>query len=149
MTPTPKGLIEMAEIYTTSSLAVAIMGEEAVETNKKAATRTLRKFLRDELGEGKAVVGKGSRYALEMNKREVAAMKKKFAAWEIAQEEAKEARRIALEAIKKPAPAEAIITPTDEGGNEDINDEDEDLDGIEGPTDEEIAALLEDDDAEV
>lgn len=142
--------------YSTATLAIAIMGEDAVTDNRKGATRILRKFLRDEMGEGKSVVGKGGRYALDMNKREITAMGKRFRAWEVAQEEAKAARAEALAALKAPkasvnAVAEdavrggssvnAIILPTDDEGTEDIDDESE----IDGPTDEEIAALLEDD----
>lgn len=126
--------------YNTTTLAAAIMGDEAIETNRKAATRTLRKFLRDELGEGKAVVGKGGRYALEYNKREINALKKKFAAWEIAQEEAKQARKEALEAAKgtetDPVEDDAPETDTAPIGDEELN----------GPTDEEMAAMLADED---
>lgn len=128
--------------YNTTTLAVAIMGEEAVETNRKAATRTLRKFLRDELGEGKAVVGKGARYALDYNKRELTALTKKFRAWEIAQEDARIARREALEAAKKPAAPIADETPETDNEPEGDNDDT----ALEGPTDEEIAAMLSDDD---
>lgn len=138
----------MAGIYGTTELATAIMGEEKVADNRKAATRTLRKFLRDEMGEGKSVVGKGGRYALELKAAELRALTKKFAAWEVAQEEAKAARAEALAALKAPKVEEAIILPTDDEGTEDINDEG---DASEGPTDEEIAAMLEDldDDTEV
>jgi hypothetical protein len=144
--------------YNTTTLAAAIMGDEAIETNRKSATRTLRKFLRDELGEGKSVVGKGGRYTLTYNKRELTAMTKRFRAWEVAQEEAKAARAEALAALKAPkasvnalaedavrggSSVNAIILPTDDTGTEDINDDD-----IEGPTDDEIAALLEDDDTD-
>jgi hypothetical protein len=139
----------MAGTYGTTELAREIMGDEAVDENRKAATRTLRKFLRDEMGEGKSVVGKGGRYALELKAAELRNMKKKFAAWEVAQEEAKAARAEALAAAKAPK-AEAIILPTDDEGTEDINDEDLDIeDDIEGPTDDEIAAMLEDDTDEV
>lgn len=123
--------------YTTRTLAEALM-PEAAETNIKAATRTLRKFLRDELGNGGAVVGKGSRYSLDYNKRELTALGKKLKAWEIAQEEAKAARAAALAALKP----EATETDTEpEGDNDDNADE-----AAEGPTDEEIAAMLSDED---
>lgn len=124
--------------YTTATLAEAIM-PEAAETNIKNATRTLRKFLRDELGEGKAVVGKGGRYALDYNKRELTALTKRFKAWEIAQEEAKQARREALEAAKAPKAPETAIE--DEAPIED--------DAPEGPSDEEIAAMLSDEEETV
>lgn len=123
--------------YNTTTLAVAIMGEEAVETNRKAATRTLRKFLRDELGDGKAVVGKGARYALDYNKRELTALTKKFKAWEIAQEEAKIARREALEAAKAPkvdktpeSPIEDDADNTDEAGDDEMNPDEGDIDAM-------------------
>jgi hypothetical protein len=128
--------------YNTTTLAQAIMGDEAVEANRKSATRTLRKFLRDELGEGKAVVGKGARYALDYNKRELTALTKKFRAWEIAQAEAAEARKAALAAAKSPKPVEADTTP--ESDNDDIELEDDEA--PEGPSDEEIAAMLSDED---
>lgn len=139
----------MAGIYGTTALATEIMGEEKVAENRKAATRTLRKFLRDEMGEGKSVVGKGGRYALELKAAELRALAKKFAAWEIAQEEAKAQRAEALAALKAPKVEEAIILPTDDEGTEDIDDEGDAP--AEGPTDEEIAAMLEDldDDTEV
>lgn len=124
--------------YTTATLAEAIM-PEAAETNIKNATRTLRKFLRDELGEGKAVVGKGGRYALDYNKRELTALTKRFKAWEIAQEEAKQARREALEAAKAPKAPETAIE--DEAPIED--------DAPEGPSDAEIAAMLSDEEETV
>jgi hypothetical protein len=128
--------------YNTTTLAAAIMGDEAIETNRKAATRTLRKFLRDELGEGKAVVGKGARYSLDYNKRELTALTKKFRAWEIAQAEAAEARKAALLAAKSPKPVEADTTP-----ESDIDDDTDNGDEApEGPSDEEIAAMLSDDD---
>jgi hypothetical protein len=144
--------------YTSATLAAAIMGDEAVDTNKKAATRIIRKFLRDELGGGKAVVGKGSRYALDYNKREITAMAKRFKAWEVAQDEAKALRKEALEAAKAPAkPSIAeLVKPTgvdpltlsdDEYDDEEI-DEDDDKPAT-GPTDEEIAAMLEDDDEDI
>ena len=126
----------MTATYTTATLAAEIL-PEATEANVKAATRTLRKFLRDDMGEGKAVVGKGGRYALELKAAELRAMKKRFAAWEIAQEEAKAARAAALEAAKTPIADETPEEPiTDDA---DIEDE-----ALEGPTDEEIAAMLSD-----
>lgn len=125
--------------YTTRTLAETIM-PEAAEENIKNATRTLRKFLRDELGEGKAVVGKGGRYALDYNKREITALSKRFKAWEIAQEAAKQARREALEAVKN-APAAEIAANDDDAPESDNDDT-----ALEGPSDEEIAAMLSDDD---
>lgn len=129
--------------YSTRTLAEAMIPDAA--DNIKSATRTLRKFLRDELGEGKAVVGKGGRYALDYNKRELTALTKKFKAWEIAQEEAKIARAEALAAAKAPTTPEAPIE--DDGVDDDFEPEsDEEIEGTEGPSDEEIAAMLSDDD---
>lgn len=56
-----------------------------INTTELAATldttpRTLRKFLRSE-GQG---VGKGSRYALPSSKRDIAALSKRFDAWNAA-----------------------------------------------------------------
>lgn len=134
----------MAKItYTTRTLAEAMIPD--ADDNIKAATRTLRKFLRDELGEGKAVVGKGGRYALEYGAPELRSLKKKFAAWEIAQAEAKIARAEALAAAKSPKPAiEAETDIEDDADN--MDDELIEDEGAEGPTDEEIAAMLSDDD---
>lgn len=133
--------------YTTRTLAEKIM-PAAAEANMKSATRTLRKFLRDELGQGKAVVGKGNRYALTYTAKEITTLKKKFAAWEIAQAEAQQARRDAL-AAKVKAP-EIIEDDPQQRTDEEIDlDEasDEEL-TLEGPSDEEIAAMLSDDDEE-
>jgi hypothetical protein len=52
--------------------------------------RELRKFLRsDAKATGKDTPGKGARYSLPGDKRSIVAMKKKFAAWDAAREEAK------------------------------------------------------------
>lgn len=138
----------MAKItYTTRTLAEAMIPD--ADDNIKAATRTLRKFLRDELGEGKAVVGKGGRYALEYGAPELRSLKKKFAAWEIAQAEAKAARAAALEAAKTATVAETlpIEDDTDDEAETDIEDEGDNTDDeANGPTDEEIAEMLSDED---
>ena len=134
----------MAKItYTTATLTAALMGDDAIETPsaKKANTRTVRKFLRDELGGGKAVVGKGARYALEYGAPELRAMKKKFAAWEIAQEEAKAARREALEAAKTPK-ADETPEPAETDTTDIADDEDNADEMPEGPSDEEIAEMI-------
>jgi hypothetical protein len=127
--------------YTSATLAAALLGDEAIEANKKNATRTVRKFLRDELGEGKAVVGKGGRYALDYNKKELTSLTKRFKAWEAKQEADKAARADALAAPKTAAsaPAEAVEEEADEA----------DEAPYEGPSDDDIAALLEDDDEEI
>lgn len=146
MRTTLEGLIIMTAKYGTTELATAIMGEEKVSDDRKGATRTLRKFLRDEMGEGKSVVGKGGRYSLELKAAELRALTKKFAAWEIAQEEAKAARAEALAALKAPK-AEAIALPADDEGTEDIDDGDDSP--VEGPTDDEILAMMNGDDDEI
>lgn len=137
---TPEGLIIMTT-YNTASLTAALMGDDAIDTPaaKKANTRIVRKFLRDELGDGKAVVGKGARYSLDYNKRELTALAKKFKAWEIAQEEAKQARREALEAAKSPK-VEETAPEGDDTTETDIED-DADTEP-EGPTDAEIAEMI-------
>lgn len=135
--------------YTTRTLAEKVM-PAAAEANMKSATRTLRKFLRDDLGQGKAVVGKGQRYSLDYTAKEITALKKKFAAWEIEQAEAQKARREAL-AAKLTAPANTVITTdVEESPVDTVDDLDDDAEGdalIEGPSDEEIAAMLADTDA--
>lgn len=59
----------MAQVLTTQELA----------TEFDTTPRQLRKFLRDTLGEGKGVVGKGARYQIE--RKQVRSLAKKFAAW--------------------------------------------------------------------
>jgi len=59
----------MAQSFNTSQVA------EALETD----ARTLRKFLRAELGEGKAVVGKGKRYSFEA--KDIKVLKPKYEEW--------------------------------------------------------------------
>lgn len=124
--------------YSASALAAALM-PTAYEENSKSAGRVIRKFLRDELGEGKAVVGKGGRYALDYNKRELTALAKRFAAWE-AKQAADKAARAELKAAQaiKTIPVEA-----DEAGDLDTDEAPEG--DYQGPSDEDIAALLEDD----
>lgn len=58
--------------------------------------RTLRKFLRSDAS-GIESVGKGARYALPSAKREVAAMRKRFDAWD-------EARRAPAPEVEGDAP---------------------------------------------
>jgi len=67
---------------------------EALDTDP----RTLRKFLRDDMGGGKAVVGKGARYELPGDKRSLNALAKRFTKWD-------EARK-ADQAPEAPATAE-------------------------------------------
>lgn len=86
-----------AATATTADIAAAI-GTDA---------RTLRKFLRADMGDGKAVVGKGARYALPADKRSINALAKRFAKWD-------EARK----ADKAPeAPAE-VESPTEDEATE-------------------------------
>ena len=59
----------MADTMNTAQVA------EAFETD----ARTLRKFLRSELGEGKAVVGKGKRYSFDA--KTVRTLRPKYAEW--------------------------------------------------------------------
>jgi len=131
--------------YTTRTLAEKLMPTDA-EENIKGATRTLRKFLRDTLGEGKAVVGKGGRYALEYNAKEITALKKQFKSWTIAQEEEKAKRAALREEIN----SARIATAEETDATLAMNDiEDEGDESPEGPSDEEIAAMLSDDEEEV
>lgn len=65
----------MAQTLTTAELA----------TELNTTPRNLRKFLRDTLGEGKGVVGKGSRYSIE--RKQVRSLAKKFDAWTAAKAE--------------------------------------------------------------
>lgn len=127
--------------YTTRTLAEKIMPTDA-EENIKGATRTLRKFLRDTLGEGKAVVGKGGRYALEYNAKEITALKKQFKSWTIAQEEEKAKRAALREEIN--ASRALASNEDDTATDEEIIDEGDE--SPEGPSDEEIAAMLSDED---
>lgn len=143
----PKGLIIMAgTVYDTTTLAAAIMGDDAIEANRKGATRTLRKFLREDFGARELQTpGKGGRYAIEMTKPQLRAMTKRFKEWEIAQEEEKAKRAEALAAAKTViTPEEPIADTTPESDIEDDADE-----TPEGPTDEEIAAMLADDEETV
>jgi len=121
-------------VYTTRALAEELIGDDS-----KGSTRELRKFLRDDMGQGKAVVGKGGRYALELNKTQVKAMAKRFAAWQAKQEEEK-AKRAEL----RNAPKMDNEDNTDDAPIEVI--EDEAPTELEGPSDEEIAAMLADED---
>ena len=66
--------------FTTATLA----------TELDTTPRTLRRFLRAE-SQG---VGKGSRYSLELNKRDITTMTKKFRSWAEADEAAKAAKKV-------------------------------------------------------
>lgn len=77
----------MGTVYNTRALAEAL----DIEGTPKQAGRELRKFLRD-ITPREEQPGKGGRYSIELNKRELTAMKKKFNAWRAEQEEARKAR---------------------------------------------------------
>lgn len=132
--------------YNTSSLTAALMGDDAIDTPaaRKANTRIVRKFLRDELGNGKAVVGKGARYSLDYNKRELTALAKKFKAWEAQQEADKIARAEARDAAKAQLAAdlEARDALAERDSLAPADDEDESDTEVEGPTDAELAEML-------
>jgi hypothetical protein len=64
---------------------MASMTTTEVASELETDPRTLRKFLRDFYGDGKAVVGKGSRYAIE--KRDLRKLRKGFADWTAARAE--------------------------------------------------------------
>jgi hypothetical protein len=72
-------------------------------------------------------------------------MAKRFAAWEIAQEEAAQARREALAAKRIENDAINAAEAKDTHPADGIISEDDDA-PLEGPTDEEIAAMLADED---
>lgn len=110
----------MGTVYSTKGLAQEIMGKD-----DKSATRELRKFLRAKaVAEGGRVgtdtPGKGGRYAIEMTKRDITAMKKAFTAWQAEQAEAAKARaelKVAQTAAKAQeiaeAPEEVEMTESD------------------------------------
>ena len=135
--------------YNTRTLAESIIGEDEVEANAKAATRTLRKFLRDETS-GVDSVGKGGRYTIDLKAAELKAMRKRYTDW-AAKQEAEKAPRAALREAQAPkkVSVNAIAEDAVKGGdsvNSIAEDEEIEDDSIaEGPTDEEIAALLADD----
>lgn len=129
--------------YTTRDLAAALIDD--AEDNPKAAGRTLRKFLRtDFAARDLQTPGKGGRYALELNKRDLTAMAKRFAAWSAKEAEDKAARAaLKAELAAKPAPVvEAEVDPLT------LSDDEYDDEGdpsYEGPSDDDIAALISDD----
>lgn len=125
-------------LYDTTALALAIIGEEKVTANRKSATRTLRKFLRNDFTAREVPTpGKGGRYSIELKAAELRAMKKRFTAWAEAEAKAQEARRAALAPKATPAPVEDA--PADDAP---AIIEDDSTDEVEGPSDEELASLL-------
>lgn len=136
--------------FTTRTIAEKLLGAEAVDTNPKAATREVRKFLRaDTVAAGGTVgidtPGKGGRYTLDLKVAEVRAMAKRFAAWQVAEAEAKAARAALKESLAKATPA-APACEDDPSTDEDTDDDS--TDEASGPSDEEIAAMLADDEDE-
>lgn len=132
--------------YDTTALATAIIGEDKVTANRKSATRTLRKFLRTDFAAREvATPGKGGRYSIDLNKRDLNAMIKRFAAWEIAQAKEAEARRAALAAK---GTTKVDSTPEAEEASDEVTIEmiDPDLadasDEAEGPADEDLDAMI-------
>lgn len=100
--------------FTTAQVA------EKFDTN----ARTLRKFLRADAranGAADALPGKGSRYAIEG--KQLAGLKKRFAAWQVEQAEQRKER-----AEKAVAEAKAVEV-------EEITDEAVDFDELENPMD--------------
>lgn len=129
--------------YDTTALAAAILGDDAIETNRKSATRTLRKFLRaDAVAKGGKVgtdtPGKGGRYQIDLNKRDLTAMAKRFKAWQEAEEKAAEARKAARD-VATPAAPEAAADADEVM----IEAEGEATDEAAGPSDEDLATMLE------
>lgn len=115
--------------YDTRALATAIMGEEKVATNAKGATRELRKFLRTDFKAREvATPGKGGRYAIDLNKRDLTAMTKRFKVWQEQQAKEAQARRDALAAAKGATPAPIV-------------DDADSTDEVEGPSDEELTDI--------
>lgn len=136
--------------YNTRDLAAAIIGEDEVEANAKAATRTLRKFLRADAKNEKALhtcPGKGGRYSIDLNKTQVKSMTKRFIAWQEAQEAEAKARRDARDAATAKVSVNAIAPDAERGGSSvnAIAEEDTEEDAPEGPTDEEIAEMIKED----
>lgn len=64
---------------------MTMMTTTEIAAELETTPRTLRKFLRAE-GQG---VGKGSRYALPSTKRDLTALRKRFAAWDEARNASK------------------------------------------------------------
>lgn len=123
--------------HTTRTLAQEIIGDDS-----KGATRELRKFLRaDAVAKGGKVgvdtPGKGGRYTIDLNKRELTAMTKRFKAWQVQQEEEAAKRAEARNTAKATESPIAVEADTEDEG-------DTSLDTVEGPTDEEIAEMLTD-----
>lgn len=112
--------------YNTRTLAQEIIGDEG-----KAATRTLRKFLRDH--PTISGVGKGGRYSLDFNKTQLRKLTKEFQAWEVKQAEDKAARE-ALRAAQEAPKADEV----DEAPEVD----DTPAEDIEGPSNEDLANML-------
>lgn len=135
-----KGMITMTT-YTSATLAEKIIG-----ACDKGATRELRKFLRAITPKADQP-GKGGRWALEYNAKEIAALKKNFAKWN-AQEEAAKAARIAAKADAARITAEAlesdIVEEFDKGAGTPESPEAPDIDAMLVELDNEPEELIED-----
>ena len=91
--------------------AAATLTPAALAIELGTDARTTRKFLRS-ITPKDAQPGKGSRWAIKGTKTEIAAMKKKFIAFEKAQADAKAKRDAAKAAIELETPDEAPTEPT-------------------------------------
>lgn len=112
--------------------AAATLTPAALAIELGTDARTTRKFLRS-ITPKDAQPGKGSRWAIKGTKTEIAAMKKKFIAFEKAQADAKakrDAAKLALETATDDAALRANFADGIEAPADDIE-----------PTDDEIAAL--------
>lgn len=115
-------------MYSTRALAQEILGKD-----DKGATRELRKFLRaDAVARGGKIgtdtPGKGGRYALDLTKRDITTLKKKFATWQAEQLEAAKARQDARIAQAHAKAAEVLEAP--ESDIEDNEPEAGDIDAM-------------------
>lgn len=113
--------------------AAATLTPAQLATELGTDARTTRKFLRS-ITPKDAQPGKGSRWAIKGTKTEIAAMRKKFTAFEAAQADAK-AKRDAAKAALEPSTAEVIAN--DDAMTAEIA---EGLDALD-PTDADIEAL--------
>lgn len=128
--------------YDTTTLATAIIGEDEVKANRKQATRTLRKFLRTDFkAREMQTPGKGGRYSIDLNKRDLNAMMRRFKAWQEAEAKAAEARKEARAPKVEETPAIVEDAP-----EEITDDADDDADPTEADLDAMIAELATDED---
>jgi len=114
--------------------AAATLTPAQLATELGTDARTTRKFLRS-ITPKDAQPGKGSRWAIKGTKTEIAAMRKKFIAFEKAQADAK-AKRDAAKAALEPSTPEPLEIAADDA-KQHLLDQGIDRD----PTDEEIEAM--------